>query len=307
VRGDVLVELTTNRLERLEPGTRLHAGDRTLEVVVAKPHHNRWIVTFAGVNDRPSAEALHGVSLEAEPLDDPDALWIHELIGSRVLDAHGHEYGRVVTVVANPASDLLELDGGELIPLRFVTSSADREVVIDPPEGLVEPIDDPVVLVDHDPEWADVAAAEMTRLSRALGQQAVRIDHVGSTAVRGLAAKPIVDLQLSVPSLVPLEPLRKAMAKLGYVHVPDADWDERYPFFALPRSRPRTFHLHACVHGSAEERDHVAFRDRLRADPALASEYEALKRALAAERATDRSSYVDGKDAFVARVLSSGS
>jgi 16S rRNA processing protein RimM len=113
------------------------AGDR-LVVLRSSPHHGRWIVAFEGVGDRTSAEAMRDTPLFADPIDDPDALWVHELIGSEVEDVGGTRRGRVVSVIANPASDLLELDGGELVPLRFVVSREPGVVVVDPPAGLFD-------------------------------------------------------------------------------------------------------------------------------------------------------------------------
>ena len=134
--GEVIVTLTTNRTDRLRAGAVL--GD--LEVVAARPHQHRWIVSFAGVVDREGAEALRGRVLTAEPVgDDPDALWVHELIGSRVVDVSGTTLGTVESVEANPASDLLVLDGGGLVPLRFVVERTSERIVVDIPEGLLEP------------------------------------------------------------------------------------------------------------------------------------------------------------------------
>jgi 16S rRNA processing protein RimM len=91
--------------------------------------------------DRSAAERLRGVELEAEAVDIPGKLWVHELVGTTVFDTSGTELGSVSAVEANPASDLLVLDGGGLIPLRFVTES-DTEagtLVVDIPDGLLDP------------------------------------------------------------------------------------------------------------------------------------------------------------------------
>jgi 16S rRNA processing protein RimM len=95
----------------------------------------------SGVTDRTAAEALRGTELFAEALNDPSELWVHELVGSTVRLADGTEVGRVDAVQANPASDLLVLDTGHLIPLVFVVSSGAGRVVIDPPEGLLDLLD----------------------------------------------------------------------------------------------------------------------------------------------------------------------
>ena len=140
LRGDVIVSLTTNRDERVAVGSVLHAEDgRTFEVVRSSAHRGRYIVTFAGVNGIDAAEALRDTPLLAAPLEDPDALWVHELIGSVVVDGQGTELGTVTGVQANPASDLLVLDGGGLIPLRFVTGSEPGvRVTVDVPDGLLD-------------------------------------------------------------------------------------------------------------------------------------------------------------------------
>ena len=134
LRGEVIVALTTNRSDRLAPG----AVFGHLTVVSVKPHQHRFIVKFDGVDTREAAESLHGHVLEAEPLDDPDALWVHELIGCRVVGADGTDRGVVEAVEANPASDLLVLDTGHLVPLRFVTGHERGQVTIDAPEGLFD-------------------------------------------------------------------------------------------------------------------------------------------------------------------------
>jgi len=140
LRGDVIVTLSTNREERIAPGAHLTTGDgRELEVVRSSPHGGRFIVAFQGVAGIDDAEALRGSSLSALPLDDPDALWIHDLIGSLVEDAGGELLGTVEAVQANPASDLLVLDDGTLVPLGFVVRSEPGvRVVVDLPDGLLD-------------------------------------------------------------------------------------------------------------------------------------------------------------------------
>lgn len=142
--GHVIVELWTNRAERLAPGTVLRerpAGggpERELRVVSATPHQGRWIVMFEGVAGREGAEGLRDAVLLAEPVPDPDELWVHELIGSELVDADGRRHGRVVSVEANPASDLLVLEGGGLVPLRFVLRHEPGLLVAELPEGLLD-------------------------------------------------------------------------------------------------------------------------------------------------------------------------
>ena len=140
--GEVVVALITNRTERVEPGSVLHAGTRALEVGRSRPFSatgaGRWIVAFQGVESREGAEALRGAVLSAEPMEDPGAMWVHELIGAEVLDDGGTRFGVVDAVEANPASDLLVLDNGALVPLTFVVRHQPGQIIIEPPAGLVD-------------------------------------------------------------------------------------------------------------------------------------------------------------------------
>jgi 16S rRNA processing protein RimM len=143
LRGDVLVRLLTTEPSRLDAGSVLIAGGRELTVEWSKPHHDRWIVSFEGVSGREAADELRGALLLGESVerdDDPDALWVHELIGAEVFDGSGTSYGRVEAVLDNPASDLLQLESGSLVPLTFVTGWIERgeRLGIDPPEGLLD-------------------------------------------------------------------------------------------------------------------------------------------------------------------------
>jgi 16S rRNA processing protein RimM len=139
IRGEVAVEVVTNRPEqRFAPGSMLDCDLGRLEVVAGRPHQGRWLVTFAGIEDRTAAEGLRGLVLLAEPLDEEGVLWVHELIGSEVIGVDGRTHGRVQAVEANPASDLLVLPGERLVPLVFVVDYQPGRVVIDPPAGLLD-------------------------------------------------------------------------------------------------------------------------------------------------------------------------
>ena len=142
IRGDVVVSLLTSESSRLDPGSRLHVGDRVLEVAASRPHQHRWIVEFVGVHGRAEAEALSRAVLRAEPLgDDPDDLWVHALIGRSVVERDGTERGTVEAVQENPASDLLVLDSGALVPLRFLVGRDGERLVVEVPEGLFDLIE----------------------------------------------------------------------------------------------------------------------------------------------------------------------
>ena len=138
IRGEVIVRLTSDRHERVAPGFVLQTDRGPLTVASSRPHQRDWIVAFEGVPDRNTAETMRGLVLRAEPLDDPDVLWVHHLVGSRVVETDGTDRGVVTAVEANPASDLLVLDSGALVPLTFVVSTEAGRVVIDPPAGLFD-------------------------------------------------------------------------------------------------------------------------------------------------------------------------
>lgn len=143
LNGQVVVELWTNRAERVSPGTSLQASGRTLHVLRSSPlsnarGHERWLVSFAGVSSRADAEELRGDVLRAAPVAVDGALWVHELVGSEVADGDGMRIGVVESVEANPASDLLVLDDGKLIPLTFVTGQEPGRLTVDLPPGLLE-------------------------------------------------------------------------------------------------------------------------------------------------------------------------
>jgi GrpB-like predicted nucleotidyltransferase (UPF0157 family) len=167
---------------------------------------------------------------------------------------------------------------------------------------------DPVskVIAPYDPNWPSMFEAEADRLRPALGPLALRIDHHGSTAVPGLAAKPVIDIQISVATLRPLESYGQPLESLGYVHVPDPD-DAFCPFFHRPLLWPHTHHVHVVQAGGEEERRTLAFRDYLRHHHRAAREYEELKRQLMTEinphDAAARERYAGRKTAFVERII----
>jgi GrpB-like predicted nucleotidyltransferase (UPF0157 family) len=161
--------------------------------------------------------------------------------------------------------------------------------------SLDERFDPAIRIVDHDPEWAPRAAAELQRVAEALGPEvAVRLEHVGSTAVPGLAAKPIVDLQVGVDAMDPREQYVPGLERLGYLFAFASDSPDRH-FFGKPPARPRAFHLHVCLAGGRDEHRHLAVRDYLRGHPDEAAAYAAVKRAVAERHPQDRLAYIDGK------------
>ncbi len=173
----------------------------------------------------------------------------------------------------------------------------------DPPVDPISPAQraEPVVVVPYDPAWPAAFARLRDRLAAALGERAVGIEHVGSTAVPGLDAKPIVDIDVVVRPERPLAEIVDALAALGYRYLGDLGIHGREAFRA-PAGLPR-HHLYVCPAGSAALTAHLALRDVLRADPELAAQYGALKRELAARYRDDRDAYAEGKTHFITGVL----
>ncbi len=138
VRGEVAVYPVTNRLERFDTGSVLVTAAGPRAVARARADGNRWLVRFEGIDDRDAAAALTGTTVFAEPLADPDELWVHDLCGATVVDQRGEAAGVVTAVVSNPAADLLELDTGHLVPLTFVVRCESGVVRVEVPDGLFE-------------------------------------------------------------------------------------------------------------------------------------------------------------------------
>lgn len=138
VRGQVNVQLATDRAERLVPGARWFARGGWLTVSAASPHQDRWLVTFEEIASREQAQRYTNTPAFAEPLDDPGELWVHELIGAEVVEADGTRRGRCVSVIENPAADLIELESGALVPVVFVVEQTRERIVIEPPPGLFD-------------------------------------------------------------------------------------------------------------------------------------------------------------------------
>ncbi len=147
--GDVVITLITDRTgERMAPGAVLHLGSSAeaatpYTVAHAQPYQAKWLVRFAEVAGREAADLLRGSKLFANPLSsedllDDDVVFIHELIGKRVVDQHGTDHGVVISVIDNPASDLLELADDRLVPLTFYVSNDDEVIYVDVPAGLLD-------------------------------------------------------------------------------------------------------------------------------------------------------------------------
>jgi len=140
VHGEVVVSLITHRTERLVPGSVLQTDHGAVTVESSRPHQRRYLVRFDRIADRDQAEEWRGVMLSAPPIDDDDGtLWVHQLVGAVVVDQHGTQHSSVVALIENPASDLLELADGRLVPLVFMTAfQPGVRIDVDVPAGLLD-------------------------------------------------------------------------------------------------------------------------------------------------------------------------
>lgn len=162
-----------------------------------------------------------------------------------------------------------------------------------------------ILVLPYQASWPEDFHAEQTALLTALAASAIALHHIGSTAVPGLAAKPIIDMLLEVTDLAQLDARTDALAHLGYIAKGENGIaGRRYFYKNSPSSdHQRSHHLHAFVCGAPEVRQHLLFRDFLRANPTTAAEYAALKSALAQQFADNPAGYQDGKNAFIAKTL----
>lgn len=160
---------------------------------------------------------------------------------------------------------------------------------------------DRVRLEPHDPSWRERFEREARELRDVAGDRALAVEHVGSTAVEGLPAKPVLDVLVAVPDDATARGLVDPLEALGYEHRPTDVHDRT--FLAKGPPEDRTVYCSLTPAGSDTYREQLAFRDALRADPRLREEYAALKRRLAAEYPEDRDAYTEGKSAFVEQAL----
>jgi GrpB-like predicted nucleotidyltransferase (UPF0157 family) len=158
-----------------------------------------------------------------------------------------------------------------------------------------------VIIVDYDPHWPDLFQELRAPVVAALGDLVVIVEHVGSTAVPGLAAKPIIDMDVVVPSVTDIPEAIVRLAILGYVHRGDLGIHGREAFIS-PAGKPR-HHLYVCALGSDELHRHRSFRDYLLTHPDDARAYAALKKAAALRFGEDRAAYNEAKTRFVEAVL----
>jgi GrpB-like predicted nucleotidyltransferase (UPF0157 family) len=167
---------------------------------------------------------------------------------------------------------------------------------------VTEPADEPVRIVPYDPEWPARFDRERDLLLQAIGPWVVDdIHHVGSTAVPGLDAKPIVDMLVGVEDLESSRACFEPLAEIEYLYAPYMP--DAMHWFCKPDPGRRTHHLHLVPRDSPRYRDELAFRDHLRANPEKARDYAELKHRLAARFDRDREGYTEAKADFIERNL----
>lgn len=157
-----------------------------------------------------------------------------------------------------------------------------------------------VEISPHDHRWSDLFARERDRIKEAIGDVALDIQHVGSTSVPGLAAKPIVDIAVAIRSYDEFPPHIPAIERLGYIYRGENGVPRRH-YFVL--GEPRTVHLHFLERDGDAWHAHLIFRERMRSSPELREQYMALKRRLAKQFPNDRDAYTAGKQQFIHSII----
>ncbi len=159
----------------------------------------------------------------------------------------------------------------------------------------------PVIIMPYDPDWPRHFGLIRDRMAAALGATALAIEHVGSTSVPGLPAKPIIDIDIVIASTADLADAIWSLGRMGYVYRGEYGVPGRHAFRA-PDGLPE-HHCYVCVTGNRELTRHLTFRDHLRRHPDRAQAYGDLKQALAARFGTDRDGYAVAKTDFVEGML----
>ena len=132
------LDLFSDHPLRTGKGQKLWAAGTWYEIATSKKSTDRWLMYFVGVTDRDIVERLTNSDVYGEPIDDPSVVWVHELIGSVVVDTAGNNLGTCTGVIDNPAHPIMELDNGFLVPTPFIVSNENGQVEIDAPEGLFD-------------------------------------------------------------------------------------------------------------------------------------------------------------------------
>lgn len=238
------------------------------------------------------ASRLREVGLDPDAFGDPSAAWgcLHERFGRRVtlIDRYALESAArgVAPEELDPAirAELTqEVLAAQYPGLEFTVASS-------------RIVRDPIDVVPYDERWPATFRSWRDRLQGALGGRVLRIEHIGSTAVPGLPAKPVIDIQVSVPDVEGEDDYVPAITSTG---VPLRSREPGHRYFRPVGDQPRTVQIHVCPAGGDWEREHLLFRDYMRASAEARSAYARLKRDLAARYRDDRIAYNEGKTGFI--------
>lgn len=157
-----------------------------------------------------------------------------------------------------------------------------------------------IKIFEHDPSWLLSYHQEMDLITRRLNENIVDIQHIGSTAVSGLGAKPIIDILIAVNQLILSEQYSCKLQLIGYQHELDASRTDRLFFW---KGTPRTHHIHIVEYGKGIYWRHILFRDYLRTHPEIAGQYETLKRKMALKFGSDKVAYAESKTQFIDSIV----
>jgi GrpB-like predicted nucleotidyltransferase (UPF0157 family) len=242
------------------------------------------------------AERLRTVGLDPAAFGEPWDAWrrLRERFGPRatLIDRYALEAAQRGLRPEQLTAELRARLAAEVLRIQFPA--------LEFAPGSARSVRDAIEVVAHDERWPPRFEQWRRQLADALGHAALRIEHVGSTAVPGLAAKPIVDIQISVRDVEREAAYVPAIERAG-VSLRVREPGHRY--FRPAGDRPRDVQIHVCDAGSAWERDHLLFRDYLRVTPAARHAYGRLKLELADRYADDRLAYTDAKSAFILDTL----
>ena len=236
---------------------------------------------------------LQAIGVDARHVDDPHQAWL--LLYAR--------YGKRATLI-----DRYELEAASRgVPVESLPGEVRARLSVEvlgvryPGIELLGSMSgQPVDVVPYEAQWPLLFAEWRARLSEALGADVRRIEHIGSTAVSGLAAKPIIDIQISVVDADDEDAYRPGIESTG---VALRMREPRHRYFRPLPDRPRVVQIHVCTAGQGWERDHLLFRDYLRAHPGVRDAYSALKTDLANRYRADRLAYNEAKTGFILDVM----
>jgi putative glutamine amidotransferase len=267
---------------RTDPQGRLRATTGVERITCSSHHHQG--VDRIGRGLRASGWSEDGLieAIELAPGEDPDD---ERYEAGWMLGVQWHPED---TAGRDPAQQALFGGLANLARLRGTRAVA----------GVREGRSRSYVVADYDPAWPQMFKEEAAAIRAALGSVAERVEHVGSTAVPGLAGKPVIDIQVSVERMVPRERFVVPLEALGYEFVADPT-DAEHEYFKKDVEGVRTHQIHVCPVGSEWERRHLAFRDYLKTHPEDSARYGELKRGLAKQHPNDVMAYVDAKTPFI--------